>query len=123
VRLAGFSHREACHLNSHEKISFLFLQAAGAQYYRANPMSESYSHNPNTSADYLVVVSNEDDFHAAFHHFAEKVNRKLRAGYQLHGPPFNINHTLCQAMLRPEGAQLSGETTVFYKRDDASQLV
>jgi hypothetical protein len=37
------------------------------------------------SADYIIVVSNEDDYHANYHNFAEKVNRKLRAGYQLHG--------------------------------------
>ena len=87
-------------------------------------MSQTHStHSSNTSADYIIIVSNEDDYHAGFHHFAEKVNRKLRAGYQLHGPPFNINQTLCQAMLRPEGAQTSGETTVFYKRNEDSHLV
>jgi len=64
-------------------------------------------------ADYIIVVSNEDDYHGSFHHFAEKVNRKLKAGYQLHGPPFNINHTLCQAMVRPGGAAASGDTTMF----------
>ncbi len=64
-------------------------------------------------ADYVIVVSNEDDYHASFHHFAEKVNRKLKAGYQLHGPPFNINQTLCQAMVRPGGAATSGDTTMF----------
>jgi len=66
--------------------------------------------------DYIVVVSNEDDYHSGFHVFAEKVNRKLKAGYELHGQPFSINQTLCQAMLRLEGAQPSGETTIFYKR-------
>jgi hypothetical protein len=66
-------------------------------------------------ADYIIVVSNEDDYHGAFHHFAEKVNRKIKAGYQLHGPPFNINHTLCQAMARPAGVAASGDTTMFFQ--------
>ena len=68
-------------------------------------------------AEYIVVVSNEDDYHAAFHHFAEKVNRKLKAGYQLHGAPFNVNHTLCQAMVRQADMPLSGDTTMFMKTD------
>jgi hypothetical protein len=76
------------------------------------------THSSFASADYIVVVSNEDDFHSGFHHFAEKVNRKLKAGYQLHGPPFNINQVLCQAMLRSEGPQSSGETTIFFKHAD-----
>ena len=80
-------------------------------------MSQTHStHSSHASADYIVVVSNEDDYHSGFHHFAEKVNRKLKAGYELHGQPFSINQTLCQAMLRLEGAQPSGETTIFYKR-------
>ena len=65
------------------------------------------------TADYIIVVSNEDDFHAGFHHFADKVNRKLKSGYELHGPPFSINQTLCQAMIRTAGAQHSGDTTIF----------
>jgi hypothetical protein len=65
------------------------------------------------TADYIIVVSNEDDFHAGFHHFSDKVNRKLKVGYELHGPPFNINQTLCQAMMRVEGEQHSGDTTIF----------
>ena len=79
------------------------------------------SHSTHTTSaatsvtDYIVVVSNEDDYHAGFHHFAEKVNRKLKAGYQLHGPPFNINHTLCQAMVRAGGAAHSGDTTMFFQ--------
>ena len=67
------------------------------------------------SADYIIVVSNEDDYHANYHNFAEKVNRKLRAGYQLHGQPFNVNHTLCQAMVRPADVPVSGDTTIFMK--------
>ena len=69
----------------------------------------------NSSADYIVVVSSEEDFHAGFHLFADKVNRKLRAGYQLHGQPFSINQTLCQAMVRAEGSHHSGDTTIFFK--------
>jgi len=74
------------------------------------------THSTHPGADYIVVVSNEDDYHAGFHHFAEKVNRKLKAGYQLHGQPFNVNQTLCQAMIRMEGAQHGGDTTIMFKR-------
>ena len=80
------------------------------------------THSSVGAPDYIVVVSNEDDYHSGFHHFAEKVNRKLRSGYQLHGQPFNINHTLCQAMLRLDGPQPSGETTIFYKRPEDLHL-
>jgi hypothetical protein len=96
-------------------LDFIWQTAAGC-YIAFNPMS-----HVNTCADFIVVVSNEDDYHAGYHHFADKVNRKLKAGYQLHGQPFNINHTLCQAMVRPEGPQPSGETTIFYKRSDVAQ--
>jgi hypothetical protein len=74
-------------------------------------------------ADYIVIVSSEEDYHSSFHLFAEKVNRKLRSGYQLHGQPFNINQTLCQALVRLEGAPPSGDTTVFYQRPDAHHLI
>jgi hypothetical protein len=66
-------------------------------------------------ADYIVVVSNEDDYHAGFHHFAEKVNRKLKAGYHLYGAPFSVNQTLCQAMVRHDAAPAGGDTTTFMK--------
>lgn len=69
--------------------------------------------------DYTVVVSNEDDFHANYHHFAEKVNRKLKAGYQLHGPPFSIDKTLCQAMVRASDTPSSGSTTMFVKHPNS----
>jgi hypothetical protein len=69
----------------------------------------------NGAADFIVVVSTDDDFHASYHQFAEKVNRKLRAGYQLHGQPFNVKQTLCQAMVRPAGVPASGDTTMFMK--------
>jgi len=87
-------------------------------------MPQTYStHASAAVADYIVVVSNEDDFHSCFHDFAEKVNRKLRAGYQLHGQPFNINQTLCQAMVRVEGSPAGGEATVFYQRPDERHLI
>lgn len=57
------------------------------------------------AADYIIVVSNEDDYHAGYHHFADKVNRKLKAGYQLHGPPFCVKSALCQAMVRFGGGK------------------
>jgi hypothetical protein len=81
------------------------------------------THSTHASADYIVVVSNEDDFHSGYHHFAEKVNRKLKSGYQLHGQPFNVNQTLCQAMIRLDGPQHSGETTMFFKHSDSTQLI
>ena len=89
-------------------------------YLADGPAMLSFGHNPMThtghaSADFIVVVSNEDDYHTGFHHFADKVNRKLKAGYQLHGQPFNINHVLCQAMVRAEGPAHSGETTFFHQ--------
>ena len=87
-------------------------------------MSQTYSTNSSpVAADYIVVVSNEDDYHCSFHQFAERVNRKLRAGYQLHGQPFSINQTLCQAMVRLEGPQTSGDTTIFYQRPDQNHLL
>ena len=67
------------------------------------------------AADYIVVVSSEDDYHAGFHLFAEKVNRKLRAGYHLHGSPFSIHQTMCQAMIRHADVPPSGDTTMFMK--------
>jgi hypothetical protein len=75
------------------------------------------------TTDYLVVTSNEDDQFSSFHEFAEKVNRKLRAGYLLHGQPVSINKSLCQAMVRLEGAQPSGETTVFYQHPGDPRLL
>ena len=85
------------------------------------PQSYSAPSDPG-AADYTIVVSNADDIHGNFHDFAEKVNRKLRAGYQLHGPPFSVNQLLCQAMVRVEGPQNTGETTVFYKRAEDQRL-
>jgi len=82
------------------------------------------THTTNSSlaaVDYIVVVSSEDDHHSSYHQFAEKVNRKLKAGYQLHGQPFNVNHTMCQAMVRPEGPQRNGDTTVFFKQNELDQ--
>ncbi len=82
-------------------------------------MSQTYStHSSPVSADYIVVVSDEDDYHSSYHQFADKVNRKLKAGYQLHGQPFSVNQALCQAMVRPEGPQPGGDTTVFLKHPE-----
>lgn len=82
-----------------------------------NYSAQTSHHSAQKTADYIVVVSNEEDYHAGYHHFAEKVNRKLKAGYQLHGPPFNVNQALCQAMVRPADAPPSSEfeTKVFVK--------
>jgi len=78
-------------------------------------------------ADYLVVISPDDDYLNGYHHFAEKVNRRLRAGYQLHGQPFNIERVVCQAMVKPAEAttangqtghafsETSTDTTSFYQ--------
>jgi hypothetical protein len=81
----------------------------------------THAHHPAATgaADFLVVVSSEDDYHASYHHFAEKINRKLKAGYQLHGQPFNVNQTLCQAMVRPSGPAASGDTTMFFHSQTA----
>ena len=67
------------------------------------------------SADFIIVASSDDDYHSGYHLFAEKVNRKLRAGYQLHGQPFNVEKILCQAMFRPADAPVTSETTMFMK--------
>jgi hypothetical protein len=75
-------------------------------------------------ADYLVVVSPDDDYLNGYHHFTEKVNRRLRAGYQLHGQPFNIERIVCQAMVKPAEEKIanghvfsenSADTTAFYQ--------
>ena len=66
-------------------------------------------------AEFIVVVSNEGDIHASYHHFSEKVNRKLKAGYELHGQPFNIDKILCQAMVCPAGVEPADETKMFPK--------
>ena len=73
-------------------------------------------HGAHKAVDYIVVVSNEEDSHAGYHHFAEKVNRRLKAGYLLHGQPFSISQVLCQAMVRPADVLPSGETTIFFKQ-------
>ena len=88
-------------------------------------MSQAYP-APTTgpaAPDFIVVVSSDDDYHSSFHQFAEKVNRKLRAGYQLHGQPFNIERTLCQAMLRVGDVPPSGDTTILAKRADEPHLI
>jgi hypothetical protein len=98
---------------------FVWPAAAKSPIFPSMPMSQAFQPQPvPATPDYIIIVSNEDDHHSSFHDFAEKVNRKLRAGYQLHGPPTSINKILCQAMVRLQGAQASGETTVFYKRPE-----
>jgi hypothetical protein len=83
------------------------------------------SHLMNHPIDYIVVVSADDDYLNGYHLFAEKVNRKSRAGYQLHGQPFNIDRVVCQAMIKPLEANAdsfshaSANTTSFYKRPTA----
>jgi hypothetical protein len=75
----------------------------------------------SASADYIVVVSNDDDILEGFHHFAEKVNRKIKVGYELVGQPFCLNQkVMCQAMIRQEGKAHSGETTMFLKHPTAT---
>ncbi len=59
----------------------------------------------NKVIDYIVVLSNEGDGPDGFYHFAEKVNQKLRAGYQLHGPPFSVKQGIGQAMIRPDSME------------------
>ena len=66
-------------------------------------------------AEYIVVVSNEEDLHSGFHDFAEKVNRKLRAGYQLHGAPVGTNKLLCQALVRLEAVAPVADASTFYQ--------
>ncbi len=67
-------------------------------------------------AEYLIITSTEDDYHASYHHFAEKVNRKLKAGYLLYGQPFNVNQTLCQAVILPFGVTAGNDTAVFVQK-------
>lgn len=74
----------------------------------------SHQGAPRT-VDYIVVVSNEEDYHAGYHHFAEKVNRKLRAGYHLLGQPFSVSQALCQAMVRL--AETSSAGSAPFRKD------
>jgi hypothetical protein len=62
------------------------------------------------ASEYIIVISNEDDYHASYHHFADKVTRKLKAGYRLYGAPFAVKQAVCQAMIRP-GESSSGNDT------------
>lgn len=75
-------------------------------------------------ADYIVVVSPDDDYQNGYHLFAEKVNRKLRIGYELHGQPFIVERVMCQAMTKSaettsqngHAVETAGDTTSFYQR-------
>lgn len=82
-------------------------------YDKIKPMSPAF--------DFIMVVSDEEDAFCGYHLFAEKINRKLKAGYQLHGQPVAIHKALCQAMIKPiapgqEASVAKGDTTVFYPR-------
>ena len=75
------------------------------------------------SADFIVVVSNDDDFHGGFHQFSDKINRKLKAGYKLHGQPFNVNQKIvCQAMIRLEGQLQGGDSSMVFKHPDVVHM-
>lgn len=88
----------------------------------------TFSLNPEPMAnpvDFIVVVSSDDDYLNGYHLFTEKVNRRLRSGYQLHGQPFNVERVICQAMIKPVEAksansqglpESSTDTTTFYQR-------
>jgi hypothetical protein len=88
----------------------------------------SFSFNPEpmtNPVDFIVVVSSDDDYLNGYHLFTEKVNRRLRSGYQLHGQPFNVERIICQAMVKPAEAksangqglpESSTDTTTFYQR-------
>ena len=82
-------------------------------------------------ADYIVVVSNEDDSQTGFHHFSEKVNRKLRCGLrQLLGYPFSVGavgvsghgkaSTVWRGIHFPQPSKALGDTTMFYHRPSAT---
>jgi hypothetical protein len=71
--------------------------------------------------DFIVVVSDFDDYMTGYHVFAEKVNRKLRVGYQLHGQPVVVERMMCQAMTKvlvpgAESPMPGGDTTQFHRR-------
>ena len=75
------------------------------------------------STDFIVVVSDFDDYLTGYQVFAEKVNRKLRLGYQLHGQPVVVERMMCQTMTKvvPLGAESSlpsSDTTQFHRRAD-----
>ncbi len=52
------------------------------------------------TTEFIVVVSDNEDYLTGYHVFAEKVNRKLRVGFALHGPPVIADRMMCQAMTR-----------------------
>ena len=81
-------------------------------------MNQSAPTSPHAAADvvdYIVLVSNEDDYHASYHQFAEKVKARLKAGYQLHGSPFTVKQSLCQAMIRLATTKHNGDTLTHHK--------
>src|SRR5208283_5045559 len=92
------ARKQAGQLSSHDgggksrkEITFQLANPAVAARLLRSRMSYS-GHAP----DYIVVVSDIEDYGNGFHDFAERVNRKLKAGYKLHGTPFNIERVVCQ---------------------------
>jgi hypothetical protein len=68
-------------------------EAAQVIPFSPNPMTSTTPTSPLAAkgvAEFIVMVSNEDDLNAGFHSLAEKVNRRLKAGYLLHGQPFSV---------------------------------
>jgi hypothetical protein len=83
-----------------------------AYSFAPNMLQSSLSPSVGASVvDFIVVVSNEDEYLSSFHEFAENVNRKLRAGYRLHGQPFNIGKALCQSLVKCEGTPAGGSAS------------
>jgi hypothetical protein len=70
-------------------------------------------------ADYILMVGNEDDFHVSDHHFAEKVNGKIKVDYQFYGPPFNAKQSVCRSIVRLSGLRHVGDTCLLRKPHEA----
>jgi hypothetical protein len=79
------------------------------------------------TTEFIMVVSDSEDYLTGYHIFSEKVNRKLRVGYELHGPPVSVERVMCQAMTRPQELNgdgvfanaRTGDTTYFQRKPDA----
>lgn len=80
------------------------------------------------TTEFIMVVSDSEDYLTGYHIFSEKVNRKLRVGYQLHGPPVSVERVLCQAMIRAQEVDgdgafsnaRTGDTTYFQRKPDGT---
>jgi hypothetical protein len=101
------------------------LRQCGFALARIEGMSSLNPEPMPNPVDFVVVVSSDDDYLNGYHLFTEKVNRRLRSGYQLHGQPFNVEKIVCQAMIKPaESKSANGDvftesttdTTAFYKQ-------